>query len=108
MGMMSQVYDGRSAVLGVVEDISLGGLCVSNIPSTFEDTTGTCYMAISGPRGDYYLSLKPRWKRSTNNGMYKTMGFKIDRAPEKWTQFLECVESEKGKDDPFCSTLVTN
>jgi len=103
---MSNVFDGRSAVLGVVEDISREGLCVSNIPSSFEDTIETCYMVVNGPHGDFYLALKPRWARPANKGMYKTMGFKIDRAPDTWTDFLENVESGKCRQDPFCSMVV--
>ena len=69
LGLMSNVFDGRSAVLGVVEDISQSGLRVSNIPASFQDSVETCYMVVNGPRNDFYLVLHPRW--SNENWSWK-------------------------------------
>ena len=105
LGLMSNVFDGKSAVVGIVEDISRTGLRVSNIPASFEDRAETCYMVVNGPKHDFHLVLIPRWSRSTNRGMYKTIGFQVAKAPDNWTQFLECVENEC-QDDPFCAMVV--
>ena len=105
LGLMSNVFDGRSAVVGVVEDISRTGLRVSNIPSSFEDTVETCYMVVNGPQNDFHLSLKPRWVRPTNKGMYKTIGFQVEEVPENWAHFLENVE-DQCQTDPFCTMVV--
>lgn len=106
LGLMSNVFDGRSAVLGVVEDISRKGLRVSNIPASFEDTVETCYTVVNGPQKDFYLVLHPRWSFSTNRGMYKMMGFEIQDPPVEWDEFLKCVEGSKDKSDPF-ATMVS-
>jgi len=105
LGLMSNVFDGRSAVLGVVEDISKTGLRVSNIPSSFEDSVETCYMVVNGPRNDFYLVLHPRWSHSTNRGMYKMMGFQIQNPPGEWEEFLKCVEGATDKSDPFTAAV---
>lgn len=105
LGLMSNVFDGRSAVLGVVEDISRTGLRVSNIPSSFKDSVETCYMVVNGPRNDFYLVLQPRWSHSTNRGMYKMMGFQIQDPPVEWEKFLSCVEGTREESDPFTAMV---
>jgi len=94
LGLMSSVFDGRSAVLGVVEDISPNGLRVSNIPASFEDKVDTCFSVVNGPRRDMHLALHPRWVRSTNRGMYKMIGFEIHDPSTEWTHFVESVTGE--------------
>lgn len=106
IGMMSNLFDGKSTVLGVVEDVSLNGLCVSNIPASFEDTSGTCLSVVNGPRRDFHLSLQPRWVQATNRGMYKMIGFAIQESPAEWQHFIERMEHDKSSRDPFYAMVT--
>jgi hypothetical protein len=98
MGLMSTVSDGKAAYLGVVEDISATGLCVSQVPAVFDDTVELCFTVVKGPSRDYKVLLHPRWARATNRGMYKVVGFQIDDPSEYWKDFVERISSES---NPF-------
>jgi hypothetical protein len=103
MGLMSNISDGKSTYIGIVEDISTGGLRISKVPASFDDTVGRCYSVVTGPEDDFTIALQPRWTRVTNNGMYKIIGFQIENAPEDWTAFVNELDTSM---DPF-SALVT-
>lgn len=105
VGMMSNLFDGKSTVLGVVEDVSLHGLCVSNIPAAFEDKAEICLSVVNGPR-DFHLALQPRWVQSTNRGMYKMIGFAIQEPPNEWIHFIEKMVNEKSRREPFHAMLT--
>lgn len=95
MGLMTHLFDGRSAVLGVVEDVCPGGLRVSTIPAAFEESVSTCYAVVNGAWQDFHLALHPRWVASAPQGMYKMIGFQIEQPPEEWTHFVESVAHEQ-------------
>jgi len=103
MGLMSTVSDGKAAYLGVVEDISLSGMCLSQVPSVFDDTAEHCFTVVKGASRDYKIVLRPCWARATNRGMYKVIGFQIEEPSELWRKFVERIASES---DPL-HTLFT-
>ena len=96
MGLMSTVSDGKSAYLGVVEDISATGVCVSQIPAVFDDTAEQCFTVVKGPSRDFKVVLHPCWAKATNRGMYKVIGFRIEEPSESWKQFVENITTETG------------
>ena len=104
VGLMSNISDGKSTYVGIVEDISTGGLRVSKVPASFDDTVDRCYSVVNGPRHDFTIALQPRWVCITNNGMYKMIGFQIETPPANWTEFVDELDNTL---DPFRS-LMTN
>lgn len=90
---MSFISDGKSSVLGIVEDLSANGLRIGQVPMDFDDTRPTCKAVINSPSGDFTIILKPRWVKETLPGMYKTIGFQIENPPEDWTRFVKELES---------------
>lgn len=104
MGLMSTVSDGKAAYLGVIEDISTTGVCVSQVPAVFDDTADHCFTVVKGPSQDFKVVLHPCWARATNRGMYKVIGFEIEDPSESWTKFVEKITAETG---PF-KTLVSS
>jgi hypothetical protein len=102
-GLMTSIFDGRSAVLGVVEDVSRGGMRVSTIPAAFKESVETCYAVVSGPWQDFHLALQPRWVHTTHRGMYKMIGFQIQHPPEGWTQYVQGMEHDRGADLIFAA-----
>jgi len=94
MGLMSTVSDGKAAYLGVVEDISATGVCVSQVPSVFDDTVDKCFTVVKGPSRDFKVVLHPCWARATNRGMYKVIGFQVEDPSESWKKFVERITTE--------------
>ena len=94
MGLMSTVSDGKAAYLGVVEDISATGVCLSQVPAVFDDTVEQCFTVLKGSSRDFKVILHPCWARATNRGMYKVIGFRIEEPSESWEQFVEKVTAE--------------
>lgn len=97
LGLMSFISDGKSSVLGVVEDLSANGLRVAQIPRDFDAAVQHCKGVITSPNGDFSVTLKPCWVKETNRGMYKTIGFQIIDPPAGWTTFV--AELENGSSD---------
>lgn len=94
MGLMSTVSDGKAAFFGVVEDISDTGVCLSQVPSVFDDTVEHCFTVVKGPTRDFKVVLHPCWAKATNRGMYKVIGFRIEDPSESWKSFVERVTSD--------------
>ncbi len=104
VGLMSNISDGKSTYVSIVEDISTGGVRISKVPAVFDDTAARCYSVVTGPENDFTITLQPRWTRVTNNGMYKMIGFRIENPPDDWTEFVRELDTCV---DPFCA-LVTD
>lgn len=90
---MSFISDGKSSVLGIVEDLSSTGIKVGQIPLDFDESVQKCKAVIHGPTGDFNIFLTPRWVEETNMGMYKTIGFQIVDPPAGWKEFVQDLES---------------
>lgn len=98
MGLMSTVSDGKDAYLGVVEDVSSTGVCLSQVPAVFDDTVEHCYTVVKGPTRDFKIVLRPCWAKATNRGMYKVIGFQIEGPTDSWRDFVERISMEN---NPF-------
>jgi len=90
---MSFISDGKTSVLGIVEDLSATGLRVGQVPLNFDDSVQQCKAVIHSPTGDFNMILTPRWIEETNMGMYKSIGFQIVDPPDGWTEFVTKLES---------------
>ncbi len=87
--------------MGVVEDISQSGVRIAQIPADFDDDIDHCTAVIHCPTGDYTITLQPCWSRSTNRGMYKTIGFLIVNPPPDWQSILDQLEEGAGMELGF-------
>lgn len=92
LGLMSVIFDGKSSVLGVVEDLSASGVRVTQIPRDFDFTVPRCKAVIHCPGGDFTLTLRPCWVKETNRDRYRTIGFQIVEPPAVWTAFVKELE----------------
>ena len=96
VGLMTVISDGKSTYFGIVEEISEKGLRLAHIPTDFDDKTGECTAVIHSPAGELNISLLPCWVKSTNRGMYKSVGFQIQNPPTDWQGFIKNMENEAG------------
>ena len=53
LGLMSFISDGKSSVLGIVEDLSATGIKVGQVPLDFDESVQKCKAVIHGPTGDF-------------------------------------------------------
>lgn len=97
LGLMSDISDGKSSYMAVVDDISKNGLKIAQIPASFNDGTPQCKAVIHCPSGDHSFTLRPCWVTATNKGMYKTIGFKIITPPAGWVNILKELENGGGE-----------
>jgi len=88
IGLMSSLWDGKTACMGIVEDVSPAGLKIAQVPTCFNDSRSRCFSIVHGPVDDFKILLQPRWKKSTRKGMYKCIGFKIEKPTADWKKFV--------------------
>jgi len=102
-GLMMNIFDGRSAVLGVVDDVSRSGMRVSTIPPSFAESVETCYAVVNSAWQDFHLALHPRWVHALPLETFKMIGFQIQDPPADWTRFIERLEIEQGENTFFAA-----
>ncbi len=93
LGLMSFISDGKTSVLGIVEDLSVTGLRIGQVPLDFDDSVQQCKAVVHSPTGDFNMILTIRWVEETNKGMYKSIGFQIASPPDGWIEFVTELES---------------
>lgn len=98
VGLMTNIFDGRSAVLGVVEDVSRCGMRVSTVPAGFDESVEICYAVVNTGWQNFHLALQPRWTLTAAGGMFKMIGFQIQHQPAEWKIFVEEMEHEQRSD----------
>lgn len=99
MGLMSTVSDGNEEVFGFIEDVSATGFCLSKVPVDFDDTVKECVTIVKGPIQDLKINMRPCWARKTHGGMYKVVGFQVEKPTKLWESFVEHITQQKNIDD---------
>jgi hypothetical protein len=82
------MWNGKSACIGVVEDVSATGILVSQIPSHYDEHSQKFFTIVHGPLQDFKLKLQAQWRSETKKEMYQMIGFKIVNPTLKWKKFL--------------------
>lgn len=87
-GLISSMWNGKSACIGMIEDVSTTGLRVSQIPACFNEQTEKCFMIVHGHLQDFKLMLQAVWKSKTKKERYQMTGFKVVNPTRSWKGFL--------------------
>ena len=103
-GYIADIADGHFIYGGIVEDISLGGLRLNDLPDKFA-IEGKRYSVVlsGGPDAPCYkLKVLPRWRQK--NGFLLDVGFSIAEAPENWKSFVQQImpHTTKTYTEHFC------
>ena len=90
-GYVADVADGYLVYAGMVEDVSLSGLRLNELPVKFSVKGKKYNLVVSGgPNFDCYkLKVVPRWRK--NDGTLLAAGFNIVEAPAEWKGFVEKI-----------------
>jgi hypothetical protein len=98
-GYIADISDRIYECDAIVEDVSLEGLCLTDVSNKFtvEKKIYTAVIA-GGPDADSYkLQVQPRWVR--RHGEFIEVGFTIIRSPTKWKRFIRELVPKKGTVD---------
>lgn len=88
-GYIADIADGHFVYGGMVEDVSLEGLRLNDLPDKFA-VQGKRYSVVvsGGPDSPCYkLKVSPCWRRK--NGILVDVGFNIAEAPPGWRTFIQ-------------------
>lgn len=101
-GLMAVISDNKSKYYSIVDDLSEQGFQLGQIQRDFDETTEECTALVLAPFDNIAMSAKPRWVKTTNRGMHKTIGFQIDNPPDDWQNFIQKLKTKTSD----CSYLL--
>ena len=87
-GFAGDIADGKFFVAGTVEDVSLLGFKMSNLPLNFSAANRSYTTVISGNDKHYRCVVMPCWTKKAENNLSVEVGFKIIQATWEWTEFV--------------------
>ena len=87
-GLISSMWDGKSACIGIVDDVSSTGIKVSNIPTFFDLNSQKYVSIVHGPHDDIIMVLRPSWKKETSKEKYFSAGFHVLKTTSNWKKFI--------------------
>ncbi|MDH4317275.1 MAG: PilZ domain-containing protein [Desulfobulbaceae bacterium] len=82
------IADGNKIFEGVIDDISTGGVKISQLSNKFSPSHQKYVSVVSGNNKNFKILLQPCWKRSIRGGQYLEVGFEIEYPPWSWTEFV--------------------
>lgn len=85
-GLSVHVTDGCLFATAVMENISPGGLCLSNLPEQLYNHCAPLTVYSSNNPGLPVLHIQPRWQKSDWTG--KTIGAAVLNATDAWRLFF--------------------
>lgn len=94
-GYTAAIADGHLVFSGLVENISLSGLRLSELPQKFNVKAWKYNLVISGGPDSacYKMTVFPRWRRK--NDFSQEIGFKIAEAHAGWKSFVQKIMPKK-------------
>jgi hypothetical protein len=90
-GYIADIADGHFIYGGMVEDVSMEGLRLNDLPDKFAVEGKNYSVVVSGGPDSpcYKLKVAPRWRRK--NGILVDVGFNIAEAPAGWKAFVQKI-----------------
>ncbi len=87
----SELSDGKAGFFVVVDDVSLSGIGMGQVPEGFDSTVQKCLAVVNATAMEFKLSLQPCWVHSAPQDHYKKIGFKIEDPSDSWLDFVRSV-----------------
>ncbi len=92
VAMTATMSDGNFVFEGRVENISRTGFKMTDIPAKFNSKSPECTAVISSKTKNYKFAIRATW--SSDEGIYKVVGFEILSAPAEWIALLDELDPE--------------
>ena len=94
-GYIADIADGKFIYGGVVEDISVDGLRLNDLPARFAIEGKRYNLVISGgPANDYFkLTVFPRWRSKRRRTV--DVGFRVVEAASGWKALVKRLAPKK-------------
>lgn len=92
VAMTATMSDGFFVFEGSVENVSRTGFKMTDIPAKFDAESSECTAVISSKTKNYKFSIRPTW--STEEGIYKVVGFEIISPPAEWLELLDELDPD--------------
>lgn len=101
-GHIADIADGNFIYGGIIEDVSMDGLKLKDLPGKFAIEGRIYCIVVSGESSETHLKLKvrPRWKRMVKSGLSMDVGFMVVDAPREWKALVNRMMPKMKKDDP--------
>lgn len=98
-GYIADISDGTVEYDAIVEDVSLEGVCLTDLSNKFIVEKKIYSAVITGgfDGESFKLQVQPRWVR--RHGDFVEVGFTIVRSPTKWKKFVRYLMPKKGAVD---------
>lgn len=97
-GLTGELVDGSSVVGVIVDDISLGGFKVTQVPQNISLDQHS-YRAVISKNGKHYkMLIKPCWESQPVQPGDKEIGFKILDSCYQWASFLKSQQNQQESD----------
>ena len=87
-GLVGDIADGNFVLGGLVDDVSLVGFKMSNLPISFSADKRGYTTVISGKDKHYKCIVIPCWTKKAEDTQSIEVGFKIIQASWEWTEFV--------------------
>ncbi len=90
-GHIAEIANGTFVYGGIIENISLEGLRLNNLPQEFSNREKTYYIVLSGtsPENHCKLTVRPCWDRASGSALAVDVGFNIVEAPLGWRDLVD-------------------
>ena len=92
VSMTATMSDGNFVFEGLVENISRTGFKMTDIPAKFDPESSQCTAVLSSQAKSYKFPIKATW--STEDGIYKVVGFEIISPPAEWIELLDELDPD--------------
>ncbi len=89
-GHIAEIANGNFVYGGIIENISLAGLRLNNLPQEFSNRKKTYYIVLSGTSQENHckLTVRPCWDRPGGSALTVDVGFNIVEAPPGWKNLV--------------------
>lgn len=86
-GLLAEISDGQGVYEGVVTNMSMFGVCLSNIPERLLVSKSKLSVTIKDKTEEYRLLVTPSWNQM-DRVMGCAIGGRLDTAPPRWRDFV--------------------
>ena len=99
-GYIADIAVDRFVCNGIIEDISVEGLRLNDLPARFAVESREYSLVVSGGPDSvcYKMTVLPRWKRR-KNASYIDIGFQINHPSAGWKTFVQKIMGEQKKNE---------